>query len=257
MFVRSLIIVALASAWCARADETPRFAAARLDAAARVVRFEAPVAVDWQAAARMHFSRFDFEHLSAATLDHLRERIWEVSGDAEETFAFEPPQDVRAASYHLISAGGIAPLHVASFEGTIRFGFDHSKPPALEGISFFGEAVSQAGVDGGGFALLSFGAARPERIKGGKVSLVRAAGGVTLSYREGAMRASVTFPTKATWYDRFETAYALRLGARRYLFVRWPKDTDGFNLFCADTFSLYEIGKTLHEVAAAAYNCDV
>ncbi len=256
MIVRLLVAAAVVlPVWCVRADEAPRFVGARFDATTQVVRFEAPIAMDWQAAARAHFTRFDFERLSAADLAHLRGNIWEISGAAEETFSFAPPAGARAGSYHLISSQGIAPLRVAAYEGTIRFGFDQSKPPAHTSTMYFGEALSQTGVSGGGFALLSRTEAPPARIESAQVDVAQHADGVTLTYRDGETQASIAFPKK--WHRSLETAFGLRVGDRRYLFVDWPPDTQGFGGLCEDEFSLYEVGKTLNEVAASSYDCDV
>lgn len=254
MIVRFLFAIALASTWVARAEEAPRFVPARYDAAAHAVRFESPVEVDWKAEARKHFTKFDFEHPTAKGLDYLRERIWEISGDVEETFSFAPPHGARAR-YALISTRGVALLSVAGLEGTIRFDFDDSRPPALAKTTFFGEAVSQNGVSGGGFALLSRHEALPERIVGATITIARAADGVTLSYADREGRASIALPVK--WHDAFETAFGVRVAGRRYLFVDWPPDTAGYEALCQDSFALYEVGTTLTAIASSDYNCDV
>jgi hypothetical protein len=255
MIIRFLLALALVSTCVARAEEAPRFVPTRYDAAAHVVRFESPVEIDWNAEARKHFTKFDFEHLTAKDIAYLRERIWEISGDAQETFSFAPSHSRRAMSYTLISARGVEALRVAAFEGTIRFDFDHSMPPVLVGTSFFGEAVSQGGVSGGGFALLSRHESLPERIVGAMVTIGRGADGVTLSYADGEGRASIKLPVK--WHDKFETAFGLRVAGRRFLFVDWPPDIANYEAGCQDSFFLYEVGTTLTPVAASDYNCDV
>lgn len=258
MTLRLMLLLALIVVLPAQAEEAPRFVAARFDAKATVVRFEAPpVEVDWRAAAREHFTKFDFERPSAKDVDYLREQIWEeLGGDiAEEKFSFALPTGGRALSYHLISAQGVEMLRVGALEGTIRFGFDRARPQTLLTTTVFGEAVSQAGVRGGGFALLSQYEAPTERIEGAKVAIVRGADGLALSYGDDVGRASVMLPEK--WHDTFETAFGVRVGGRRYLFVDWPPDTEGHELFCESSFSLYEVGATLVNVSSNDYDCDI
>ena len=255
--MRFLVVLAVFSiAAVVRADDAPRFVPARYDEKARVVRFEAPVGVDWHAAARKHFRRFDFERPRAKDIAYLRTRIWEISGDAEETFRFAPERRVRRTTYTLISSAGITPLNVAAFEGTIRFGFDQAKPPNLTGVSYFGEAVSRRGQgSGGGVALLSKIAAPPTLITQARAELGVENKRAVLNYIEGETRVSATMPEM--WHRSIDTAFAFRLGERRYLFVDWPADTTGFDALCAEIFSLYAVGKTLEEVASSTYNCDV
>lgn len=255
MVARLILLLTLIVALPAHAEEAPRFVAARFDAKAAVVRFESPVEIDWKAAARKHFIKFDFERPSAKDVEYLRERIWEISGDAEEMFSFAPPHGARALSYSLISARGVESLGVAAFEGTIRFAFDQATPPNLQGTLFFGEAVSQAGVSGGGFALLSRHEALPERVDDARATIARGAGGVTLTYSDAEVQGSITLPSK--WHDSFETAFGVRVGGRRYLFVDWPPDTAGYELFCQNSFALYEVGSTLTNVASNDTDCDV
>ena len=249
-------VLTLAAPSAARAGDTPKFVAARYDATASVVLFESPVEIDWEAKARKHFKMFDFERPTTKDIAYLRERIWEISGDTEEKFSFAPPRGWRAMSYVLISARGIEPLRVARLEGTISFDFDQSQPPAFIGVRHFsGEAASQRGVRGGGFALLSRHAAPPKRIDGAVATVARGADGVTLSYADAEGRASITYPAK--WHGTFETAFGLRVAGRRYLFIDWPPDTANYDAGCQDSFFLYEVGKTLTLVATNDYNCDV
>lgn len=255
MTVRWLaFLLALVAAVPARAEEAPRFVAARYDEKVQIVRFESPIEIDWKTAARTHFKRFDFEHPTAKDIDDLREKIYEISGDAEEVFSFTPPVGGRAMSYSLISAHGIEPLLIAAFEGTIRFSFDHAKPPNLVSTSYFGGAISQRGVGGGGFALLSRHDTRPDRIDGAQITIARGADGVTLAYSDDEGRASTAFPAK--WHDKFEAAFGLRVGGRRYLFVDWPPDTAGYEALCENTFTLHEVGATLEHIASNDYDCD-
>lgn len=257
MIVRLIGLLALIAALPAHAEETPRFVAARFDAKAAVVRFESPVEVDWKAAARKHFTKFDFERPRAKDLDYLRNQIWEeLGGDtAEEKFSFAPPAGRRALSYHLITAQGVETLVIGVFEGSIRFGFDRAQPQALLATMVYGEAVSQVGVSGGGFALLSRHEALPERIEGAQAWIVRGPEGVALSYSDDEGRASVALPAK--WHDTFEAAFGVGVGGRRYLFVDWPPDTAGYEALCENSFSLYEVGATLVNVSSNDYDCDI
>jgi hypothetical protein len=258
MTSRLIVLLALFLVLPAQAEETPQFVAARFDANGTVVRFEAPVEIDWQAAAREHFTKFDFERPSEKDVDYLRERIWgeELGGDiAEVKFSFAPPAGGRALSYHLVSAQGIETLVVEVLQGTIRFGFSRARPQALLTTTVFGEAVSQAGVSGGGFALVSRHDAPPMKIGGARVAIKRGTSGVALSYKDDEGGASVSLPTK--WHDRFDTAFGIRVGGRRYLFVDWPPDTEGYEALCQNSFALYEVATTLVNVSSNDYDCDL
>jgi hypothetical protein len=158
----SLIVVLSILAVDAAFADAPRFARAYFDKKESAVRFESPHEIDWKEAARKYFKRFDPERPTEKDVTYLRGRIWEISGDAEETFRFPASADVRKASYHLISAGGISRLNIAEFEGKIRFGFDpglppdrQTVPPKLVSTMYHGEAMSESGQRGGGFVLTS------------------------------------------------------------------------------------------------------
>lgn len=254
------VLAAFAIAAAARAQDAPRFVGARYDEKARVVRFEAPVGVDWHAAARHFYRRFDPDKPAANDIAHLRQRIWEISGSAEETFRFAPPLSVRRAAYALISAAGVSALEVGAYEGTISFDFDHAQPPNLTGSRASGEAVSRRGAAGGGFVLLLGATALPERIAGARAELAFAGGHPVLTYVEGETRiSSVLAVAQAHWYPTIEAAIGFRIAGRRYLFVNWPADVTGdVEGYCQNNYSLYAVGgSALEEVAAVSYNCDV
>ena len=79
---------------------------------------------------------------------------------------------------------------------------------------------------------------------------------MVLNYIEGDKRIATVLPRK--WHHiAIDSAYAFRLAGRRYLFVDWPPDKEGFTIFCGEGFSLYEVGTMLTEVASNYYNCDV
>lgn len=243
--------------------EAPRFVRAYFEKKESVVRFESPHEIDWKDAARKYFKRFDPERPTEKDVTYLRGRIWEISGDAEETFRFPASANARRASYHLISAGGISSLNIAEFEGKIRFGFDPGLPPdrqtvrpKLVSTMYFGEAMSGPGQPGGGFVLTS-PEGTPEIFAAVRAELTWEDGAhMVLNYIEADTRIATVLPRK--WHHvGIDSAYGFQLAGRRYLFVDWPADTEGYSFSCGEGFSLYEVGTTLNEVASNYYDCDV
>lgn len=242
--------------------DAPRFVRADFDKKERFVRFEAPHEIDWKEVARKHFKRFDHEHPTENDVAYLRERIWEISGDARETFRFPASADVRKAPYHLISAGGISRLNIAGFEGTIIFGFDpglppdrQTVPPKLVSTTYHGEAMSAPGQRGGGFVLTSR-EGTPEIVADIRAELTWEDGAhMVLNYIEADTRIATVLPRKGH-HVGIDLAYGFELAGRRYLFVDWPVDTEGHTFGC-DGFSLYEVGTTLNEIANNYYDCDI
>jgi hypothetical protein len=254
------VVAILIAAVLARAEESPRFVPARYDEAERVVRFVAPVEVDWHAGARRHFRRFDPDRPSARDVASLRDNVSErYAGAAEERFRFAPAPDVRRATYYLLSIAGVGKLQVQSYEGAILFGFDNASPPNFVGARYHGEAVSQPGAAGGGFALLTPLRAAPTRIAAARAELSFANGRPLLSYIEGAIRISAVLDVpQPRWFTRIETAYGVRIAGRRFLFVAWPPDTSGdVGGFCEKNFSLYAVDATLRDISSNSYDCDI
>ena len=243
--------------------DAPRFERALFDTKESIVRFEPPHEIDWKAAALKHFKKFDPERPTEKDVTYLRERIWEISGDAEETFRFPASTDVRKVFYHLISPGGISKISIAEFEGTIRFGFDpglpadrQTVPQKLVSTMYFGSAISTPGQQGGGFVLTSR-EATPEVVADAHAELTWEDGAhMVLNYIEGEKRIATVLPR--VWHHiAIDSAYAFQLAGRRYLFVDWPPHKEGYAISCGEGFSLYEVGTMLTEVANNYYDCDV
>jgi hypothetical protein len=233
------------------------FSGGRYDEAERVVHFWSIVPIDWEKVARRNFHRFDIDKPSSTDVNYLRERIWEISGDAELKVRTPVDAAVAGGAYSLISATGILPLKLAALEASISFGFDQSKPPNLVSRKFYGEVVSRriAKGGGGGIVYRSSGREMPIRIDGSRAEIRQEGEGAKLFYTDAQSRASVDLPRP--WHSTFLAAYGLKIAGQRYVFVAWPADTAGFEIFCAHDFALYAVHGTLEQVASSSYDCDV
>ena len=254
------VVAILIAPVLARAEGSLHFVSAYYDEADRIVRFAAPVEVDWHMAARRHFHRFDPDRPGVRHVAYLRDNISErYAGAAEERFRFGPASAVRRARYYLLSTAGVGMLRVQSYEVAIRFGFDNASPPNFVGARYHGEAVSRPGAAGGGFALMTPQRAAPTRIAAARAELSFENGRPLLSYIEGASRISAVLDVpQPGWFTRIETAYGVRIAGRRFLFVAWPPDKSGdVGGFCEKNFSLYAVDASLKNISSNSYDCDI
>lgn len=238
-------------------DSEARFRSVVFDERARVARYEPFTPVDWEGLGRRYSRRFDIDRLTERDIAYLRQRIWEVSTDAEETFDAPLSREERAMRVHLISASGVTPLRAAKFEGTVRFSFDHASPPQIVERKVYGMAVSRRlKRGGGGFALRLDEGESVERIAGTRIVLESEQGRRVLHFADREGRVSLMMPVR--WHDAVQVAYGFRVGGQRYLFVAWPADDKGVvGPLCARNFSLYIVGTSLEPVASTSYDCDV